>query len=197
MKIEMKETTNPFMITSNQNYGIVFEELKNCELNQKSDFNDDLATEGKGQGQTTTAAEPKLSFLYKRESDRIGSEVEVSKSALARAFDKGKPLRKRQLKFMNETVETEPNNSTTECSSRVNAILDDYKHERKTENPLFTTTSNDYGSKKPSKTTYTTMRYSRSQSFSKSFNRIMFQDQGLNTSLTRSNVHERLETHFV
>ena len=82
-------------------------------------------------------------------------------------------------------------------AEEMKSTLDNYNHVPKIENPLYTTTANEFGSKKPSQATLTKMRYMRSQSFSKSFNRIMFQDQGLNTSLSRSSVHDRLDSHLV
>ena len=184
------------MTTSNQNYGIQFEQLKHCDLVEKSEQNNDFESDKTSQQHDDdTNHQPKFSFLYTRESDQIGTEVESSNSSLAKAFDKEKPKRKRQLKVIDETVQADSNNAVSVNEAK--AILGNYKHEKKVQNPLYSTTSNNIGSKKPSPATFTTMKYSRSQSFSKSFNRIMFQDQGLNTSSTRSNVHERLDSHFV
>ena len=193
-KPSMKHSSNPFMITSNQNYGIQLETLKNnCALLQHftpNECDDNQVTENGNEN-----GEPNLSFLYTRESDKIGAEVPVTRSALAKAFD-----HKEETKGQRQLVESKRANSTKKKNlsmTEIKATLDNYSHEPKSENPLYTTTSNEFGSKKPSEATLTKMRYSRSQSFSKSFNRIMFQDQGLNTSLARSNVHERLDSHFI
>jgi hypothetical protein len=180
------------MITSNQNYGIKFEQLKHCDLIKELEINDD----GESKNTPQRDDEPKFSFLYTRESDRTGAGVEVYNSPLAKAFDKEKSKRKKQLKNMDESIETKSNNPII-STKQIKSMLDKYQHEPKSQNPLYSTTSNDIGIKKPSQATAATMSYSRSQSFSKSFNRIMFQDLGLNTSLTRSNVHESLDTDFV
>lgn len=176
---------NPFMITSNQDYGIHMDDLKNSELVKY------LEHAGKDNNFKDDEKKPNLSFLYTRESDQIGAEVEIKTSSLAKAFDKGKRREKSRFEGPMGQSQGEIN------STYVAEALYNYKHEPKSENPLYRTTSNDIGTKKPSIETFTDTKYSRSQNFSKSFNRIIFQDQGLNTSLTRSNVHERLDSHFV
>lgn len=185
----MIQSTNPFMITSNQDYGIKIEKLKNCPLVKAFESS-------KGAKTINEHNESKLAFLYTRESDRIGAEVQNDKSALAKAFDKDNFQRRKQLTELDETGTSRTRN-TVVSAEEVKATLDIYNHAPKLENPLYTTTSNEFGSKKPSQATFNKVRYSRSQNFSKSFNRIMFQDQGLNTSLTRSNVHDRLDSQFV
>ena len=195
MKAKMRQSTNPLMITSNQSYGIRIEELKHCDLvrDSKSDCDIDNTEETV----KNSDCQPTLSFLYTRESDSIGAAVKTSNSCLAKAFDKGKLKGKRRLGESEETSSQNGPNISEIPVEEVQATLENYKHDPKIENPLYTTTSNDIGSKKPSQANFTRMRYSRSQNFSKSFNRIMFQDQGLNTSLTRSNVHEMLDSHCV
>lgn len=185
--------TNPFMSTSNQSYGVDVKDLKSCNFFQQLEENQDLDAVSGGSSENS---DPSLSFLYTRESDRIGAEVEAAHSSLSRAFEKG--CEKRKWKCANvvgksSVKEDDDNKNRRDENANIHVL---YKHEPKSQNPLFTTTANEIGLKKPSKATYTTTRYARSQNFSKSFNRIMFQDQGLNTSLSRSNVHERLD-HFV
>ncbi len=179
------------MTTSNQSYGVNVKDLRTCNIFTKLDENQDSGIASKD-------SEPSLSFLYTRESDNIGAAIEGTQSSLAKAFEKKKPKRKwessRALGKDARRYVIEDDESDFRRDE--DAILDLYKHDPKVQNPLYTTTANDIGLKKPSKATHTTTMYARSQCFSKSFNRIMFQDQGLNTSLTRSNVHERLD-HFV
>lgn len=180
------------MITSNQDYGIQIEQLKNSALIRElgTDCGDIKKMEQDEQG-----CDSNLSFLYTRESDRIGAEIRTSRSFLAKAFDKEK-LKQGRAKLENFSPMNESRSSII-SAEEMKSTLDNYNHVPKIENPLYTTTANEFGSKKPSQATLTKMRYMRSQSFSKSFNRIMFQDQGLNTSLSRSSVHDRLDSHLV
>lgn len=193
---------NPFMSTSNQSYGVNVKDLKTCSVFHQLDNNQD------SEAPSSECSEPSLAFLYTRESDRIGAEVRESHSSLAKAFEKPKPNRKWQCKRSSgKGQEDSCDKDVHDCEGDGDGDGDDhgddgslrnkmYKHEPKTQNPLYTTTANDIGLKQPHKSANATKRYARSQNFSKSFNRIMFQDQGLNTSLLKSNVHERLD-HFV
>lgn len=79
----------------------------------------------------------------------------------------------------------------------VEAILQTYKHQPKDENPLYTTSGNDYGRKSPSVATYVAERAFRPQDFSKSFNGIKPKNSSLNTSITKSTVHPRLDPQFI
>jgi len=79
----------------------------------------------------------------------------------------------------------------------VSVLLASYNHAPKDQNPLYATTQNDFGIKKPTEATYTSERLPRKQGFSNGFNSQMPRDQGLNTSLTRSNVHVELDPQFV
>ena len=180
------------MSTSNQCYGVDVKDLKSCNFLKQIEENQDLDAVSGGSSEEN---EPSLSFLYTRESDRIGEEIEVAHSSLSRAFEKGSEKRKWNCAKVNGKSSVNEVGGDIRRDENTNIHLL-YKHEQKSQNLLFTTTANEIGLKKPSKATYTTSRYARSQNFSKSFNRIMFQDQGLNTSLSRSNVHARLD-HFV
>lgn len=180
------------MITSNQDYGIRIEELKNSALvRDTGNTCDDI----KKMGHDEQGCDSNLSFLYTRESDRIGAEIKTSRSALAKAFDKEKLKQGRAI--LEDFSPMNESRSSIISAEELKSTLDNYNHTPNIENPLYTTTSNEFGSKKPSQATLTKMRFTRSQSFSKSFNRIMFQDQGLNTSLSRSSVHDRLDSHLV
>lgn len=181
---------NPFMVTSNQSYGIDLDELQ--ELHSKRDAEIDLEEE------TASCTDKKhdLSFLYTRESDRIGERLKPSDSSLAKEFSNRESLsalakEKRTSAFAKPAVdEHNVQQCRTKAPDQIEAILEEYKHAPKEENPLYHTTSNQFGQKKPSINTVTTVSYSRSQSFSSSFNRKMFRDQGLNTSSKRSQVHD-------
>ena len=79
----------------------------------------------------------------------------------------------------------------------LDGILASYEHETKQEHPVYQTTSNSIGYKRPDKATYTLDRVSIPQEFSQGFNNIKYRDQGLNTSLSKSTVHSKLDPQFL
>ncbi|CBN78447.1 conserved unknown protein [Ectocarpus siliculosus] len=76
-------------------------------------------------------------------------------------------------------------------------LLKNFKHTSKKENPLYSTTNNDIGIKRPTGATFTFERRARQQGFSNSFNGLKFRDMGLNTNVTRSNIHDDLNPQFM
>ena len=178
---------NPFMVTSNQSYGI--------DLNKMQEFH--LAAGNLAEEQESCKQKKHdLSFLYTRESDRIGEGIQSSYSSLADASINRESFSsiakaKTSSTFSKPSInEHKVQECRTYSPDQVEAILKEYKHTPKKEHPLYQTTSNQIGLKKPSVNTFTAVRHSRSQSFSSSFNRKMFRDQGLNTSSKRSQVHD-------
>ncbi|GFH46062.1 hypothetical protein CTEN210_02536 [Chaetoceros tenuissimus] len=162
---------NPFMITSNQSYGLQLNQLK--ELLETTKEIDCGATENEDkEGDSSNL------FLYSRESDRFGEGVQMSTYPLAKEL-RTKLKRRKPTASDLEGCNGQKNASNRHKShSQVEDILKSYNHERKVENPLYTTTSNEIGGKRPSAATLSSENYSRSQSFSRSFNS-MFRDCGL------------------
>ncbi|CAM9384506.1 unnamed protein product [Phaeothamnion confervicola] len=76
-------------------------------------------------------------------------------------------------------------------------LLERFDHRPRRENPLYTTTANEIGLRKPTGATFTFERSARQQGFSNSFNNVRYRDMGLSTSLTRSNVHKELDPQFL
>jgi len=195
---------NPYMITSNQSYGLRLNELKKMHAmlmekeerleetkNQKKD--DDATTTEKDDASqshnimanantnanantdTNTPEHQNLSFLYTRESDRIGEGVQLSNYPLAKQF-RQKNSRRKPLAC--EDTIPHVHGPVMQTKDQVRDLLMNYNHSPKEEHPLYTTTGNAIGIKKPDIATYNFERYARSQTFSRSFNS-MFQDQGL------------------
>lgn len=79
----------------------------------------------------------------------------------------------------------------------VERTLTSYNHAPKQEHPMYLTSANTHGAKKPDATTYTVDRSFIPQEFSNSFNNVKYRDQGLNTSLARSTVHSKLDPQFL
>ena len=160
---------HPFMITSNQSYGLQIEKLK--AVNNSLDTSINTHTEHEMEHKHD------LSFLYTKESDCIGQGVPPSEHPLAKQF------RKKIHKPRKVTTSMNDQNSISnkiQSQDHVKALLSQYNHAPKLQSPLYTTTANTYGMKKPSAATYTAERHARSQQFSKSYNRMMFRDHGLN-----------------
>jgi hypothetical protein len=155
------------------------------------EFNDTTVPETE-----TSSTSQSLAFLYKRESDKIGSRVQkggmdtlqMTLSATRRARQM---TRTQNMDFPTGSV-------TGTGSTKINAseILAAYNQGTKVEDPRFTTTSNEYGKKAPTIATFVSERSIRPQGFSKSFQNVTPKNTSLNTSMTKSNVHPNLDPQF-
>lgn len=167
---------NPFMITSNQSYGISINNLQNiyeCESNEEQELKQKDNNTNEGADFTDKFEQ------YSREYDNIGKGIRSSDSALARMMGKKESLssivKRRRLIFSKDSL-------GTGASNKYEAKFTEYDYSPNEQHPLYTTESNQYGIINPSEETFTKVKYSRSQNFSNSFNRNMFRDLGLNTS---------------
>ena len=214
--------SNPFMITSNQSYGMSLsdqkaqlEEVCSNAIIKPPMMHVNQTPHNKSNKPFATCEEYDLSFLYSRESDRIGNEVTCSDSTLAKVLCEKSSISETRKKFRdissedavhNTNIRHRKNRGTNDLNDNTKlqkhndlnkALETSYVHDPIQQNALYMTSANDFGYKKPSAATYTVVRHARSQDFSNSYNKNMFRDQGLNTSLTRSNVHKHLDPQFV
>mmetsp|Transcript_31810 Transcript_31810/g.75957 ORF Transcript_31810/g.75957 Transcript_31810/m.75957 type:complete len:239 (-) Transcript_31810:7-723(-) len=142
---DMAACPNPFMLRSNDSYGMSLQEA--CRRATSTDVK---SSSDKDTSQDTCRQD---TCPYSRESDRIGEGVPYSDSTLSRV------LRQRESDSMNKRrknsmfARQQPSNAET-----------------------------------PGSTEATQVRYGISQSFSKSFNNMMYIDEGLVTSKTKSNI---------
>mmetsp|Transcript_18551 Transcript_18551/g.21349 ORF Transcript_18551/g.21349 Transcript_18551/m.21349 type:complete len:209 (-) Transcript_18551:72-698(-) len=188
-----------FMVTNNQRYGMSLSDIvlpKHFET-ESSETKDENSSE-----------KLDLSFLYSRESDRIGIGISNSDSVLASVLlqqdSRSSDVRRRRHSIVMKDKDSRAenlnffSNKSSESSRALDLreTLEAYNHSPKRESPLYGTSSNQYGLRKPSVATYTATRIPRSQKFSNSFNKMMPRDQGLNTSLTHNNVHHLLDPQF-
>lgn len=202
---------NPFMVTSNECYGMSLPDASKrvTYTSPIAEGASEQPTHSTGCGALPglTAEEASnsiqdLSFLYSRESDRFGEGTTFSDSSLSQVFrlKESDSMNKRRK---NSVFVKQLGNNSDELPSKtlpkeqVAEILSKYNHNPKAQNPLYVTTANGYGSKPPTSATYTTERHGLSQKFSQSFNRTMFRDEGLNSSMTKSNIHDLLTPQFV
>lgn len=136
-------------------------------------------------------------FLYKRASEDIGKGIDGSDSRLSAAMAQGDTLRDiAKMKTGGCEAAPHPDLDGLErlsATGRAEKILEGYDHQPRPEHSMYQTTNNQYGIQRPTVATFTADRLARSQAFSNSFNGIKFRDQGLNTSLVRSTVHNSLD----
>ena len=195
------------MVTSNECYGMSLSEAsKKYETtsNEESESTITNSNDNKGCGALPGIANEvnaqDLSFLYSRESDSFGKGTPFSDSSLSKVFrlekSAGMNKRRKNSAFAKQLDNNATTTSKTIPKEEVNKILSQYNHSPKNENPLYSTTANEFGLKRPTQATYTNVRYGMSQKFSQSFNRTMFRDEGLTSSLTRSNIHDSLTPLF-
>lgn len=179
-----KPNSNPFLATSNQTYGLSLVGLQEMAARQQEDTLQQSTTSASG----GKKHELDLSFLYRRESDRIGEGIPNSDSALAAIMSTRMPKRHtightRSTSGRMSNPSTEPTSSVEGEPSReeIEQALASYRHNPKQEDPLYTTTANEIGRKAPSYATYTVATKGRSQAFSNSFNGVMYADESLAT----------------
>lgn len=138
-----------------------------------------------------------FSFLYSRSSDTIGSKIEKSsQNILGQCMDTGPQIRQKK-KLQDIGQQTLIKSEQKPAKKNVETILQSYNHVPKGENPLYTTSGNDYGRKPPSIATFVADRAYRPQEFSKSFNGIKPKNSSLNTSITKSTIHPKLDPQFI
>ncbi len=151
---------------------------------------------------STSTLQDNFSFLYTRESDKIGSMVNKPVSSGHKILSRTEFLKQRRDKLRQEEL-TEDDISLLALNQQeeiikpdVPRILEVFKQGTKDEDPRYTTTNNEYGKKKPTIATFVADRASIPQGFSSSFNNVKPKNSGLNTGLSRSNVHSKLDPQF-
>ncbi|KAL3810140.1 hypothetical protein ACHAXA_005289 [Cyclostephanos tholiformis] len=194
---------NPFMVTSN-GYGMSLPEPSKRVYTSPVDSIDKVAASGERSVSQDQSKENNLnsqdtSFVYARESDRFGEGCPFSDSLLSQVFRQKESdsmnKRRKNSPFVQKELEKYSdlaNSTKTFSNEEVTKILSQYKHNPKEQHPLYSTTATEYGSKKPSMATFQNVRQGLSQKFSHSFNRTMFHDEGLNTSIPKSRIHDSL-----
>lgn len=204
-------TSNPFMVTSNECYGMSLPEASKrvytspVHSSSSSSSSSISSSIGNVQGdelskENKEVSKQDMSFVYSRESDRFGEGCEFSDSLLSEVFrlKESDSMNKRRKhspfvqKELADCADQATNSSRTISKEEVTEILSQYNHNPKVQHPLYHTTATEYGSKKPSEATFQNVRHGLSQQFSQSFNRTMFHNEGLNAAITKSKVHDLL-----
>jgi Domain of unknown function (DUF4490) len=193
--LDKKCGTNPFYITSNQR-GIGLPPM--AELKREAI---QLELRDRNTREKRIPQNHDLSFLFSRTSDSVGIGIPYSDSALSKVFRQRDSLMEAVTRKSLAADLVQENNDLPLkrqiTPEEVQKILQSYNHKAKVQHPLYMTSSNDYGRKKPTPATFTSTRASKNQAFSSSFNEIMPRGNGLNTSLSRSKVHSSLDPRFL
>ena len=198
-------TSNPFMVTSNECYGMSLPEASKRVYTSPVLSSSNSSSSGNVQGDVLSkenkeVSKQDMSFVYSRESDRFGEGCEFSDSLLSEVFrlKESDSMNKRRKhspfvqKELADCTDQATTSSRTISKEEVTKILAQYNHNPKVQHPLYHTTATEYGSKKPSEATFQNVRHGLSQQFSQSFNRTMFHNEGLNAAITKSKVHDSL-----
>ncbi|CAM9861258.1 unnamed protein product, partial [Discosporangium mesarthrocarpum] len=172
--LEIKQSSNPFFTTTNSLIGTTAQDVREFDappVYRRASKIDPVA------------AGVDWSFMYSKESSRIGSGVPYSDSKLAAIMDyKDSPgecackkgLGKDPIMYEHEEDVGIPLRDATgfntqkrppEDKEAREKILDKFKHVAKAENPLYSTTNNDIGFKRPTGVTFTFGRRARQQGF--------------------------------
>eukprot|EP01041_Mallomonas_annulata_P011218 gene11218-23445_t len=190
---EIRPSNDPFFQTTNS--------LVGCNLEEKVEWAAPSVNRGTQKISSAKKGDdgepPDFSFLYKRTSDTIGEKVPKSKFQLSNEPSKAEIARRRgQGLYPADHAEVEEE-TNVEGEVDMASVLEHYVHNPKTEDPRYTTSSNEYGKRKPTAATFVLERNSRPQGFSASFNNVKPKNSSLNTSITKSTVHPKLDPQFI
>jgi hypothetical protein len=196
--LEINPSRNPFFQTTSSDIGAKVHERAQIDWDRPRQLSAGrnsqlLVDENLKQPSSANNYGEDFSFLYTRSSDTIGGKVEKKPNALALCMDTG-PTRHRRLQENGANIIS---SHEERPKKDVEAILQSYSHTPKDENPLYTTSGNDYGRKPPGVATYVAERAYRPQDFSKSFIGIKPKNSSLNTSVNKSHVHPKLDPQFI
>jgi len=213
--LEIKQSSNPFFVTNSSTYGMTATDFSEKKFEAPAVHRPHVQA---AQAMMEQRNQPDFSFMYKKESEVIGEGVSHSDSGLSATFLHNKDsigaMARAKREGLNQAMPdmTDEDKAVIEADStlrkpkvacpdqrkqNVNSVLAAYQHQPKGENPLYTTSNNDYGKKMPTAATFTAERESRLQKFSNTFNGLKYRDQGLNTSIAKSRVHSALDPQFI
>mmetsp|Transcript_10248 Transcript_10248/g.13362 ORF Transcript_10248/g.13362 Transcript_10248/m.13362 type:complete len:215 (-) Transcript_10248:246-890(-) len=205
--LEVRESANPFFVTNSSNYGLSADKFYSKQFDAPAVHRPHVDK------QNADDQKPDFSFLYQKESERIGAKINHSDSKLSQALlmkeslgetakFRSRGVNKNQPDFSEEhkaIIEADSQLSRPGRKNRdeVEQHLAKYNHQARPQNPLYTTANNQYGLKEPTAATFTAERQSKIQKFSTGFNGMVYRDQGLNTSIIKSRVHKKMDPQFL
>jgi hypothetical protein len=193
--LEVKKSLNPFMQTGSSEIGFRATQI---EWNRPAVNVEEMVlppAQGEDNGN--------FMFLYTRESDTIGSQLAKPQHSLAyEPKSKGDLLREkrdrlRALKATCVKKDLEPQDLEDAKTANVVACINSWNPCIKEEDPRYTTANNEIGIKKPTMATFVRERCFRSQAFSNGFLNSKAENSSLNTGLTKSTVHPKLDPQFI
>lgn len=189
--LEIRPSSNPFFQTTANDIGV--------KPHEKVEWK--VETEHTQVLRKPHEVDGNFAFLYTRESDVIGSKIKKAEHEPPKVLTKTEFLRKKREMQMTKALESgqliEEAKVAAAPKASADQILAAYKHSPKNEDPRYTTSTNEYGNKPPSKATIVIDRAAIPQGFSSSFNGIKPSSSSMNTALSRSTVHPSLDPQFL
>ena len=132
--LEVKKSSNPFFQTTNSNIGV--------NPHERTDWTGDVDP---AMLKSEAAAKETFSFLYTRESDVIGSQVPKPTREEKSLLTKTEFLKKRRAELRTQMLSDSASFEETSSAAPMRVTAEDmlkvYKHEPKSEDPRFMTTS--------------------------------------------------------
>ena len=188
--LEVKPSNNPFFCAeSAYSFGVDIKK-KESKVEWSGAINPNYIKSAK-MNKTET-----FGFLYTRESDSIGGRVAKPVIDRPKMLTKTEFLKKWRDKRTPTETEQHEELLPEPTPVDVERVLQCWKQGTKVEDPRYTTTNNEIGRKTPTVATFVSERHSIPQGFSAGFNGVKPQNSGLNTGLTKSNVHPSLDPQF-
>lgn len=190
--LEIRPSNNPFYQTTNSVLGAD----PNNRVEWKRASGEEISKESEEKGEDSPKfheGAPDFTFQYTRTSDTIGSNIGFNMTSKPEGPTKAELARKRGERLRLHQSVTQVENVKMDAST----ALQHYVHNPKIEDPRYTTSSNEVGRRKPTEATFVAERNSRPQGFSASFNNIKPKNSSLNTSITKSNIHPKLDPQFI
>ena len=192
--LEVKKSLNPFMQTGSAEIGFRAREIdwKRPPINVEEMKLPPPQSENNGN----------FMFLYTRESDTVGARLPKPTHSLAyEPKSKGDLLREKRdrLRALADTVkrEVDPEADKAAFEANIDACINSWNPCTKVEDQRYTTSGNELGLKRPTHATFVRERAFKSQGFSNGFMNVKPENSSLNTSLTKSTVHPKLDPQFI
>ena len=162
---------NPFLTTSNQTYGLSLVGLQEMAAKQEQRTQHKLDEGGLNPFLVTTNQTYGLSLVGLQEiQDRRESKM-PKKSSTSTGSEK--------ISTNPAPLSSSSSSNAKPTKEEIEQALASYRHNPKEEDPLYMTTANEIGRNAPSYATYTKATKGRSQTFSNSFNCVMYTDESL------------------
>ena len=176
--LEVKPSNNPFYRTSKS--------INEAALNARLESDQFLERE------PAPKVEGTFSFMYNTTASAYGDGVGTSESKMTEALDSTFGVKRPELPPSTTVFESKP------IFQAVGEELGTKRNypEVKKQHPIYQTTSHMIGFKPPNDSEKNDKYLPQTNTFTSRFNGVLYRDHGLNTSITRSKVHDKLSSDW-